>query len=512
MNFKFWKKTPVENTTAESSRSESPSYRPNPFKTCRRSFYSTNVDQMLNGWTSQSHSIDLYLASELVTLRARARELVRQNPYAKRFVTAIKSNIVGAEGVTIQAQSTRLVNGLPELDTLANTAIETAFKDWASYHCDYRGRRSFVDLQNLAISTAGQDGEFLFRVYQGRRYGKYGFQLDCIDPELLDVTKNTLTSSGEIRLGVEYNHRGKPIWYHFRERTELGMYNQSRTYKVAADEIIHGFIDEWPDQSRGVPWMHASLARLKNLDKYDETAMIASRFGASGMLFLSSDDNGDDYEGDESANEDGEDELATLQHVEPGSIKNIGSHKMQDFDPRYPHELYDTYHKANLRSVSSGIGVSYHSISNDLKDVNFSSIRAGVMEDREIYKSIQSWFIRQMVKPVYERWLSLAILNQSIRVGKAPLARAVTEYFPAHYQARRWDWVDPAKDGAANDLELKNRTTSRSQIMRDKGRDPEQVWNEIEREENILKSKGLLEANPNAKTKATPQEEQPNAD
>jgi len=41
----------------------------------------------------------------------------------------------------------------------------------------------------------------------------------------------------------------------------------------------------------------------------------------------------------------------------------------------------------------------------DLEGVNYSSIRAGVLEDREIFKGLQDWFIRSLVMPVFDEWV-----------------------------------------------------------------------------------------------------------
>jgi len=61
----------------------------------------------------------------------------------------------------------------------------------------------------------------------------------------------------------------------------------------------------------------------------------------------------------------------------------------------------------------------------------------------------------------------------------------------AHYQGRRWAWVDPQKDGNANKLAIDNRLKSRSQIMRESGDDPESVWREIQHEEEIMRELGI---------------------
>lgn len=461
---------------------------PNPWAQSR-SFFSTDSGRYFEGWDTQSHSIDYYLRDELPKLRARSRRLVRMNPNGKRAVALFKSNIVGPDGVSVQAQSKMFRDGKDTLDAKANEAIEAAYRDWADKHCDYLGISSLVEIEAAAVACSVQDGEFIFRKHYGRSAGKYGFQLELIDPELLDILKNEPTKDGEIRLGVQYDKRGRVVKYWFRERNFNGDYNSGRTFSVDAKFIIHGFIHEWPNQSRGVPWMHASLETTKHLEKYEEAAIVASRSKAGAMAFMSSKE-GDEYAGDE----DGSDTYGsgtTLDQIDPGTIKDIGSHEIQQWDPKYPHEMYDPFIKSTLRRIAAGLGISYHALSMDLADVNYSSIRAGVLEDREIFKALQGWFIRALVRHVYEEWLATAYMMGEIKIGKIPLSRPVDQYMPAKFQGRRWSWVDPQKDGEANKLAIEQRLKSRSQIIRDQGDDPETVWLEIQREDELMKSLGI---------------------
>jgi len=446
-------------------------------------FFSADVNRLLSGWDTQSNAIDYYLRQELTELRARSRKMVRANPYGKRFVAMIKSNVVGPNGINIQAQITYK----NKLDTVANDAIEKAFDDWAQNHSDYTGKSTWEDLQNMAIACAAQDGEFFFRKMWT---GKYGYQLKCIDPEMLDIRKNHATDTGEIRLGVEYNSAGKVSFYHFVKPPRASMsyagYTGGESYAVPASEIIHGFISEWPDQSRGAPWMHASLERSKHLEKYDEAAIVKARSTAATMAVLSSPAGDDPYTGDE----DGGDGV-TLDQYEAGTIKDIGNRTITSLDSDYPHQMYAAFVKSQLQGIASGLGISYHALANDLEGVNYSSIRAGVLEDREVFKGLQNWFIRCFIRPVYEDWILSALIKNAITIGGVPLKGNRDAYITAHYQPRRWSWVDPAKDGQANKLAIDERLKSRSQIMREQGDDPESVWREIQRDEELMKQYGI---------------------
>lgn len=464
-------------------KTKAPTYRPNPHLNQKAGFFSQDSERLLSGWETSSYSIDHYLKSELVKIRARSRRMVRVNPYGKRFVEIMKSNIVGPSGVQVSAQR---VTSKGRPDKRSNDAVEKAFKDWCDNHCDFFGRSSFVDLQNMAIACAAQDGEFFFEKVQA---GKYGFKLKAIDAELLDIDKHEETRNGQIRMGVEYDREGRVIRYHFKEKSHQGDYRQGRSFTIRADRVIHGFISLYPDQSRGIPWMHASLEEAKHLEKYQEGAIVNARASANTFNVLSSEP-GDEYTGDEQKSD-----YVSLDNVAPGSTVDIGNRKLINVDPSYPHQMYDAFVKANLRSVASGWGISYHSLSNDLEGVNYSSIRAGVLEDRELFKLIQNWLVRVLIKPVFEEWVGMAYLNgQIVLPGGHPVSGPVESYEKASYQARRWAWVDPQKDMASNKIYIDEKLKSRSQIMREQGDDPESVWAEIAREQELMKSLGIKPA------------------
>ncbi len=154
--------------------------------------------------------------------------------------------------------------------------------------------------------------------------------------------------------------------------------------------------------------------------------------------------------------------------AEPGLIEDLSQMpglKFEKWDPAYPHDQYDSFIKTRLRRIGAGLDTSYYAIANDLSDVNFSSIRAGVLEDRERYKALQSWWCSSFESPVFLKWLEICLLNGSIKsptTGRV-LPFAKKEKFSKHkFRPRRWPWVDPLKDGQADVLAINNRLKSRT--------------------------------------------------
>lgn len=452
----------------------------------QRRFDAAVVDRLTASWLATSAAIDTELRGQLDLLRQRSRDLFKNNEYAVKFGRMVKNNVVGAEGFNFQARVTD-PNGAP--DTLANRAIEAAWYRWQRMgNCEVTGQRSFVEVCRSLVMALARDGEFLVRRVQGPGAGPFYFQLQVLDVARLDTTYNR-AASGEgnaIIMGVEQNSYGKPVAYHIWSAA-AGLHVSRTRERVPAGEIYHRFIPLEDGQTRGVPWMHAAMRRLNDLNGYREAAVIAARIGASKMGFFTTPD-GQPADGEK----DGDGNF--IQQVSPGEIgmAPVGT-KFESFNPDYPHQQFDAFCKAALRGISSAIGVSYNGLANDLEGVNFSSIRAGVLDEREEWMGIQGFFVSSFLTPIFEEWLTGALAWGLIRLpnGTAlPLLKF--DKFSAHvWQGRRWAWVDPLKDINASVVAIENRLASPQQICAQSGRDIEDVLDDIAAFQALAAAKGV---------------------
>ena len=177
---------------------------------------------------------------------------------------------------------------------------------------------------------------------------------------------------------------------------------------------------------------------------------------------------------------------ATFKELPPG-------YDVKKFDPNYPNGEFDSFSKAILRGIAVGLGAGYSSISGDLSSVNFSSLRQGILDERETWKGLQEWFVATFVLPVFEEWLKYSLLLSKIKCGGGYLKpERIDKYRDVTWTVRRWSWVDPVKDINSASIAVKNGFRSRSDVIRELGHDPEEVWNEIEEENKTITSKGIL--------------------
>jgi lambda family phage portal protein len=448
------------------------------------------TNRLTGPWSQTPRSIDEIIWAQLQPMRARSREECFNNNHARKFLQMVQNNVCGATGFVLQAQS---IQPGGERDKAANKAIELAWKEWGKFStCDYLGKLSWRELQILIARNLAMDGEVLIQKLRGAKVNRFGFALRILDPELLDVMDiRELSDGGYVRFGIEFDREGRVRAYHLSNPARTGavylQHSRGESVRVPADEIIHLHLVEHAGQKRGIPWMATALFKMHTLDEYEEYALQNAKAGAAKTGFYQQNPEltDEDYLGDREDQETGEVE----EDIEPLSARKLPpGWTFQSFEPDYPTGEYWPFQRAGIRSIAAGLGVSYHSLAQDLEGVNYSSMRGGVQEERDGWMVLQDWVVEHLCEPVYREWLSMALLMDAI--PGVQLERE-SEYQRVVWQAKRWDWVDPLKDASALELEYSAGVESLTGWARRKGRDLEQVFEERRAEEALAKEYGI---------------------
>lgn len=494
----FWnrkrQKAQPEETTSTNEQAEVMRHKP-ALRKAKRSYGAAQTGGMVTSWNTAPKTADQLTYQTLRILRARSRDQYEGNDFARRFVELVKTHVVGPDGFVLQGT----VNGLDgKKDELANIAIETNWKQWQrSKFCDASQRLHFSDICRLIMGSLPTDGEVIIHRRLGAKYGTYQYAQKFIDPELLDVQLNQdLKNGNKIRFAIEYDEDDRAIAYYFRKSAStLHGYASLQEYtRIKAEEITHLFITERVGQKRGVPWLATPLLRMQMLDAYGDTALTVARAGAAKSIFYTSDPDADPtLSGIAALDNQGE----LVEDIDPGSANILPSGvKMESYDPTYPHSQFDSFVKTQLRSIAAGLGVSYHKLANDLEGVNYSSGRLGELEDREIWKRLQTWLIEAYLRPLYEDWAALQLRLGTLTVptkanGQRPLSGSPIKYMSVSLQGRRWAWTDPGKEAKANETNLNNYLTSPQRILREAGFDPQEIVDDWAKWREMLESKGF---------------------
>lgn len=452
-------------------------------------FNAARDSRLLDDFNFSYLTLNDHIRRSLRKMRARSRNLAINNDYAKRFLSLLVSNVVGEHGFVMQAKVT---NQDETQDIKVNTRLEKEWKEWCKpANCTVTKNMSWHEGQTIGVRTWGRDGEFLIRFVRGFD-NPFGFALQFIPPDALDeqyTMLESLTSKNPVVMGVEYNEWGQPVNYYLRKKYDFLNYGEYTGYAgheiVPASDIIHFYLPYEFDQARGFPLMHSAMVRSKMLEGYEDAHMVAARYGASKMGFYErtvGEDPG--LAGIAEVKPDG----SLEENIEAGIIGNLPpGYKFTSFDPKFPEQTFPDFVKATLRGMAAGLDVAYNSLANDLENVNYSSIRAGLMDERDIYKIMQKLFSVKVCHRVYEEWLKMALVSRLRDLKVSNFDR----YNTVSFHGRRWPWVDPEKDVNAVEKEMRLGLISRQEVLNDKGRDLEDTWQQIANEKKMAEKMGL---------------------
>ena len=470
-----------------------------------RSFAAAEVSGMLGEWRWDGGFSNQEIAASLPVMRARSRDMHKNNGDFKRFLSMFKANVVGHAGFFLKSTAVKSIPD-PQLDRDAAFFIEYHFKRWASNRdwVDVTGRKSFPALCRLAALCWARDGEAFVWINRHAQHA-YGISLRVIRPDACPEWLNRETDDGKwIRNGVEVEpNTYKPLAYYFDARQEdntLPVVHAGRTHhlvRIPASEIIHVYIQNDECQTRGVPLLHAALKTGKMLDEFNEAELVAARDEANwlGIFTAPVGREAEIKQLDEDVGEQGK----LRRHSRKGH--DVVLPQGWSYDPKvpqHPNREVTAFKATMKRDLANALDVEYACFANDWAGVTFSSVRAGTLAERDQWMTLQADFIEQCCRPVFMAWLASFL---SLRISGGYVAADMERLAEHEFRGRRWGWVDPLKDVNAAAVAVDRGWKTDAQIAADYGCDIDDNLEEAARVADIRKRYGLTQA---PKDKAPP--------
>lgn len=451
-------------------------------------YNSTGRAMVTAGMFATNASINALLAANGESLRRQARDLERRNCWARNSVDAYVGNVVGTGAMPIPRHRNKATR----------IRLVREFRRW-SIQSDADNRTDFYGQQSLVVRSGFVAGETIARL-RPRRAGdglRVPLQVQLLEPDHLPLTKNELAQGGnQIISGIEYDRIGRRVAYHlYREHPgEMQrFFSAGETIRVPAEQILHVFKQRRPGQQRGETEFAACMLPLYELEKYDRAELVRKAVTSMFAIFERDIDGGAEplFGANANGGEAGEDDRP-IQPVEPGSYVRLPSGKTIEYsDPKDVGGMYPEFIRVQLRKIAAGCGLTYEMLSGDLTGVNYSSIRAGLLEFRRRAEAFQHQvLIHQFCRPVWEAWCDAAALSGVI--DPADYLTNRDEYLDVEWQPPAWDWVDPLKDIQAEVLAIDNLLKARQQTIKQSGYDPEEVDAMIADDQESEESLGLV--------------------
>ena len=416
----------------------------------------------LRGWNPPLENINALVASGGPKLLARSRELVVTNGYAANACEAFAANLVG--------------DGIKPSSLIADPALRDSVQRlWLAWtdEADADGLTDFYGLQAMVAREMFVAGECFVRLRPRRAEDGLlvPLQLQLLQSEMLPFEKTEADPNGNpIRCGIEFDLIGRRVAYHFRRRHPGDSTDQRlaipETVRVPAEEVLHIYRPIDAGQIRGLPHVAPAMVRLFLLDQYDDAELDRKKTAAMFAGFITKTAPEDPMMGEGAADLDG----AAIASLEPGTMQVLLPGEDVKFSsPADVGGGYEAFQYRTLLAVSASLGLPYHLVTGDVRQANYSSLRAELVEFRRRIGQLQHGVMaHQLCRPVWRRWLETAVLSGALDTD--PTALRAVQWIPP-----RWDWVDPLKDIQAQVLAMEAGITSRRKVVEATGYDVEEV-------------------------------------
>lgn len=465
------------------------------FRQLRRGYKAAEYSRLNSNRRPLNQSADREMQRDADIARAAARDLVRNNSYAATVVDAITSNVVG-RGIIAQVGAS--------LDSAAddagyNAALATLWDRWQR-QCSTCGRFSFAEVQHICQREIVEAGECLVHFTTQRDPARgVPLALEVIEADRLasdyDVYRADKTQTYR---GIEMDAAGNPVAYWIYPTHPNGTWVAPLApIRVPASDVLHLYRRDRIGQSRGMTWFAPVLPWLRDLNTYVENELQASAVSSCFTAAITTEQGYDPSgllatSGSDTTDSDGN----SLEYLQPGMVARLRpGESITGINPGRPNSASEPWINLMLRAVAVGVGLSYETVARDYSKVNYSSYKAGELQERRQFRVWQQYLIDHLCSPVWWRFLtSAAIANLDGAPTSADLLAEPEVYGAVRWQPPGWQWNEPLKEQQAADAAIQTNLSTLEDECAAKGKDWRDVLRQRKREQEFSASLGITTA------------------
>jgi lambda family phage portal protein len=439
------------------------------------------------GWNTSGSSGNSEIGTGLVKLRSNARDMCRNNAYARKAKREWAKRVVGT-GIT-----PRPITGNDAL----NKVIAGYWNKFARECCSDH-RINFYAAEKLIVQSCYESGEVLVRLWN--RLPSDGLavpmQIQILEADYLDETRIRADATGYIIQGVEYDLIGriKGYWLfgnHPGEVTQTSLRGSMASKFVPVEQVLHHAEVDRPGDVRAVTRFAAVIAKLRDLDEVADAKIMRMKVEACLVGIVTQAEGADGPTlGGVIKDTDGK----NVENLSPGMLAYGPPGTDITFTNPTAAGDYSAYKETELREVSVGLDIPYIVLDDNMRAVNYSSYRSGLLSFRDAIEEYRwNWLIPQVLDPIYAKFIDTLNL-----MGAIPEPITTVEWDPPPF-----DLLDRAAEAEADRLELQIGKKSWPQLIGSIGNDPDEQIKQISDWKQPLEDAGVTFAGSTSESMST---------
>jgi capsid protein len=277
--------------------------------------------------------------------------------------------------------------------------------------------------------------------------------------------------------GIEFDAFGNPVSYRVLKAHPGGTDSFNTEFlTVRAEDMIHVFRQDRPEQHRGIPEITAALPLFAHLRRFTLAVVSAAEAAAdfAGILYTDAPANGE---------ADSVEAMDTIQLERNMLLTMPGGWKMSQVDPKQPVTTYGEFKHEILNEISRCLNIPYNIAAGNSSGYNYAS---GRLDHQTYYKSLKvdrAFMEEAVLDRILERWLREWALANRMALDMCDCRH--TWFWDGH------EHVDPSKEATAQEKRLKNHTTTLASEYAKQGKDWESELRQCAKEKELMDELGL---------------------
>ena len=401
------------------------------------------------------------------SLREQARHYEQNYDIALGALNALVINTIGPAGISVEPQP-RMADG--EIHDAFSEQLLELWRDWCK-RPEVTWCHDWASAQRMLARSWFRDGEVFSQVIAGiTPYLDHGTKVP-LSLEMLEADYVPLTLMGTeptVIQGVEINAWGRPVAYNVYKQHPADIQtflSASMVKRITADNMLHIATRHRIRQLRGVSTFASVMLRLDDIKDYEESERVAAKVAASMAGFI--------RKGSPDLYDDKSSPGARDLKFKPGMIFDdlMPGEEIGTIDTNRPNANLENFRSGQLRAAASGFGTTYSTLSKNYNGT-YSAQRQELVEGWGAYATLSSEFAARIVRPVYERFVAVALAARLVRLPPDVVPDSIDDCIAI---APQMPWINP-KDEADAWAVLEDRCfASGPEIIRKRGANPHDV-------------------------------------
>jgi len=355
------------------------------------------------------------------------------------------------------------------------------WQDFASdpERCDIAGEMCWAELERHVCRSVSIDGDIIV-------IGTEEGALQAIEGHAIQ----TSTTLEDTFLGVTRSRHGRREQYHVRtEINQFGKKSASVPIDVRDEtglrQLFHVYDPNRVSATRGVTQLAPVFSISGMLEDINFAKLVQQQvvscysiirektFSSTGEMPSST-----AHYGEARTEQTSSGGTRVMEGIVPGmEILGRDGETVKGFSPNVPNSEYFDQVRLILQIIGVNFGLPLCLVLMDGSETNFSGWRGAVDEARKGFIADQKNLSRRFHTPAYKWWLTREI-DDDVALKRASDRRGIN-VFAHNWNLPTWSYIEPVADAEGDAVQLRNSLTSPRRLHAARGKDWEEISEEI---------------------------------